>query len=228
MTSKTFTSGTVIDAPWLNDVNTATYTTVPALNTTVSGLTTSVSGKADAGVNADITQLNWANGVGFGTAPLSGINASITLSGGIKFPAVPVASSDPTTLDGYAEGTFTPTLLLGGSSTSQSYLVQVGWYTRIGNRVFFNCQVYSALLGSGTGAVTIGNLPYTVLSTSYNENPCVVNFGNTSGSLQIQGSAYPGTTTVVLSKTSAGSTTALQKTDLTNSSYIIISGQYML
>ena len=30
MTSTVFSSGTVITAPWLNDVNTTTYTTVPA------------------------------------------------------------------------------------------------------------------------------------------------------------------------------------------------------
>jgi len=40
MTSKTFTSGTVVDSPWLNDVNTATYTSVPALQTKTANLPT--------------------------------------------------------------------------------------------------------------------------------------------------------------------------------------------
>ncbi len=55
MTSKTFTSGTVIDSAWLNDVNTTTYTTVPALNT-------SVTNKATNGANTDITSLSGLTG----------------------------------------------------------------------------------------------------------------------------------------------------------------------
>jgi len=75
MTSKTFTSGTVVDSPWLNDVNTATYTSVPALQTktanlpTVStfagtmmddvdaaGVRTTIAAAA-SGANADITSM---------------------------------------------------------------------------------------------------------------------------------------------------------------------------
>lgn len=57
MTSKTFTSGTVIDSAWLNDTNTSVYITVPLLQTS----------KASAGVNTDITSLN-APSLGAATA----------------------------------------------------------------------------------------------------------------------------------------------------------------
>lgn len=51
MTSTTFVDQqTVIMASWLNDVNTATYTTVPAH-------TTAIAGKAALGANTDITSL---------------------------------------------------------------------------------------------------------------------------------------------------------------------------
>lgn len=72
MTSKTFVTGTVIDSAWLNDVNTATYTTIPALST----------GKANAGANNDITSL------GALTVPLAtaGANTNITSLAGLSTP----------------------------------------------------------------------------------------------------------------------------------------------
>jgi len=82
MTSKTFVPGTVVDSPWLNDVNTATYTTVPAQQTDIVALQTkttnlptvsafagtmmddvdavsvrSTIGAAAAGTNSDITSM---------------------------------------------------------------------------------------------------------------------------------------------------------------------------
>ncbi|CAB4132813.1 Pectate lyase superfamily protein [uncultured Caudovirales phage] len=55
MTSTVFSSGTVITAPWLNDVNTSTYTTVPsntaniAVNTAAIAVLNSATGAANVG-----------------------------------------------------------------------------------------------------------------------------------------------------------------------------------
>jgi len=51
MASITFVSGTVIPASWLNDINTTTYTTVPALTTRVTALEGG-SGLLDGSVTA--------------------------------------------------------------------------------------------------------------------------------------------------------------------------------
>ena len=48
MTSTVFTSGTVITSPWLNDVNTSTYTTVPS-NTAAIGVLNGSTGAANVG-----------------------------------------------------------------------------------------------------------------------------------------------------------------------------------
>lgn len=59
MASTTFIDGTtLIVADWLNDVNTATYNTVPSLSTTVAAHTTQIAGKAGSGANTDITSLD--------------------------------------------------------------------------------------------------------------------------------------------------------------------------
>jgi len=84
MTSKTFTSGTVVDSPWLNDVNTSTYTTVPAITTKLSPVTSistfsgTVLPSADAptfrtaiaaaasGTNGDITSMTTLSSINGG------------------------------------------------------------------------------------------------------------------------------------------------------------------
>jgi len=76
MTSKTFTSGTVIDSPWLNDVNASTYVTVPPL----AGL---VAGAAQKANNlSDLTNITTAR-TNIGAAPI----ASPTFTGTVTAPA---------------------------------------------------------------------------------------------------------------------------------------------
>ncbi len=91
------------------------------------------------------------NGLGLGTGtPSSGI--------GITFPATQSASSDANTLDDYEEGTWTPSV--GGTAT---YLVQWGYYTRIGNIV--TCQFRLQVNVIGTGSVSlISGLPFTTVA----------------------------------------------------------------
>ena len=98
-------------------------------------------------------------GIGLGTAvPSSGI--------GIAFPATQSASSDANTLDDYEEGTWTP--ILGGatSQSGQSYNVNSGSYTKIGNQVFCTMRISLATAGTITGNAVIKGLPFTSNSTS--------------------------------------------------------------
>ena len=67
----------------------------------------------------------------------------------------------------YEEGTFTPTILLGGteistnSGTYNSAQTQ-GSYTKIGNRVLFNMRVGITNKGGETGDMRVAGLPFTV------------------------------------------------------------------
>ena len=63
-------------------------------------------------------------------------------------------------LDDYEEGTWTPTLRFGGSTTGISYSSQLGRYTKIGDTV--HVQVFIALSskGSASGSADISGLPF--------------------------------------------------------------------
>lgn len=72
-------------------------------------------------------------------------------------------------LDDYEEGTFTPELWddsLSGSE-GQTYSQQAGFYTKIGNRVFFTVWMTVTSLGTLTTTqnIKIGGLPFTSAST---------------------------------------------------------------
>ena len=69
------------------------------------------------------------------------------------------------TLDDYEEGTWTPVFgSTSGSFTSVTYSLQVGNYTKIGNRVYIECrlQITAHTLGSASGGLLVAGLPYTV------------------------------------------------------------------
>lgn len=59
------------------------------------------------------------------------------------------------------KGTFTPTLIGGSTAGSTTYSNQNGYYTRIGNLVFVTADI-AISAATGTGAVTLGNLPFTI------------------------------------------------------------------
>ena len=91
-------------------------------------------------------------GVGGATASASG--------SGITFPATQSASSDANTLDDYEEGTFTPTVLNG---ITPSYGSQIGYYTKVGNIVYYHILI--SLSGASSlngGNLQFGGLPFTV------------------------------------------------------------------
>ena len=68
-------------------------------------------------------------------------------------------------LSSYEEGTFSPTLLIGGSSASGT-VDTGGTYIKIGNLVQVTLEINISSAQSGSSAVTIDNLPFTNASTS--------------------------------------------------------------
>lgn len=65
------------------------------------------------------------------------------------------------TLNQYDEGTWTPTVAFGGSSSGVTYSARTGTFTRIGNRVMCSMFITLSNNGTGTGDFTITGLPFT-------------------------------------------------------------------
>ena len=102
-----------------------------------------------------------------GATDLSG---DLTLAGDIVFNAAGkgiclgvTSNTDANTLDDYEEGTFT----IGWSGASMSSVGNsTGYYTKIGDTVYFQYYNNGMTIGSASGTATITGLPFTSSSTS--------------------------------------------------------------
>jgi hypothetical protein len=125
-------------------------------------------------------------------------------TGGIQFGGDTAAAN---ALDDYEEGTFTPTIVGTSTAGTATYAAngQVGRYTKIGNRVFFDLFL-SWTAHTGTGDLQINGLPFTVQNTTnLNRNySAILNVvAMTAGNL---GAAFssPNTTAVALRQMPTG------------------------
>jgi hypothetical protein len=125
-------------------------------------------------------------------------------TGGIQFGGDTAAAN---ALDDYEEGTFTPTIVGTSTAGTATYAAngQVGRYTKIGNRVFFDLFL-SWTAHTGTGDLQINGLPFTVQNTTnLNRNySAILNVvAMTAGNL---GAAFssPNTTQVALRQMPTG------------------------
>jgi len=83
---------------------------------------------------------------------------------GIDFSATPGTGTSELFAD-YERGDFTPTIIGSTAAGVGTYSAQVGQYTKIGDRVFFNIRlVWSA--HTGTGNMLIAGLPFASSSAS--------------------------------------------------------------
>lgn len=90
------------------------------------------------------------------------VNGSVDLLGGrIEFPISATPESDPTTLDAYEEGTFTPTISFGGTSADIAYSINTGEYTKIGNVVNYIINITLSFKGNASGNLELTGLPFT-------------------------------------------------------------------
>ena len=82
---------------------------------------------------------------------------------GLKFNGDTSASN---ALDDYEEGTWTPQITASaGSAGTAAYSNQMGRYTKIGNKVFFEFQVVMTNKGSWSGYTRVLGFPFTANST---------------------------------------------------------------
>ncbi|MDA9632158.1 hypothetical protein N9S98_00335 [Alphaproteobacteria bacterium] len=154
------------------------------------------------------TQFNMTgNGVFSGTLTASSGNVTISdgnlvvASGhGIDFgatggPTNGTGSSE--LLDDYEEGTFTPILQNSGGVQPAAYDLQTGFYTKIGRLVHASGTVSPNGLGSVSGGVLLGGLPFDSLSTSNNNSSLQIGHAanlNTAAGRAL-GGFLPGNTT---------------------------------
>jgi hypothetical protein len=95
-------------------------------------------------------------------------NVAVTSGSGIDFSATSGTGTSEL-LDDYEEGTWTPTYTTSGTDfDSVTYDIQTGSYVKIGELVTVFCAIRTDALtvGSGSGNVRIGGLPFTVGSTA--------------------------------------------------------------
>ena len=111
-----------------------------------------------------------------GTTTTTANGGKIQVSNGITFPATQVACSDVNTLDDYEEGTWTPVISGTTAAGAGTYSVQVGRYTKIGNKVTAHLNLtWSA--HTGTGNMNIGGLPFTAANVT-NLTPAAIAYAN--------------------------------------------------
>ncbi len=90
-------------------------------------------------------------GTGVGSIGVTASGAWISLGG----------TAAANQLDDYEEGTFTPYFL---NVTVTDYEYQIGWYTKIGNKVFVQIDIESDTIDNAdTSAVAVNGLPFTNL-----------------------------------------------------------------
>ena len=138
-------------------------------NTAITGLVTAsqIATVANTQITGNITSSQiTSNPTLYGNVSVTGVigvgGATTSTSGsGISFPATQSASSDANTLDDYEEGSWTPTLSGTGGAAGQSYSIQNGLYTKIGNVVTVSFDVRLSTLGTISGQAVIGGLPFS-------------------------------------------------------------------
>lgn len=148
------------------------------------------------------------------------------LSGGqIAFPATANPSADANTLDDYEEGTWTPALYFGGYAVGITYAAggQVGRYTKIGNRVFFDLHIALSANGSSSGQASV-SLPIAAAS------------GDTAVSIVADNMTFGGQLMALIGGSTsflklwdlseAGEMAYITEADIADNAYFFISGHY--
>lgn len=142
---------------------------------------------------------------------------------GIQFNGNTAATS---ALDYYDEGTFTPAIIGLTTAGTGTYTAQVGTYTRIGNRVFFQLQlIWTA--HTGTGAMNVSGLPFTSNATTDNAAAISTVHSNITLTASRTLQAYVGanSTEITLAQAVVGGGTSTTVT-LDTAGTLMLSGHY--
>ena len=130
-------------------------------------------------------------------------------------------------LDDYEEGTFTPNLTFGGSSTGVTFGFLTGVYIKIGRLVTIRWGFLLTSKGTSTGNARITGLPFTIQDLSYADA-----VGTCAGAGYTGLTSVPFTigvnnnTQITLSDASSTAQTNLTDANFTNGTYLFGIFQY--
>ena len=128
----------------------------------------------------------------------------------------------------YETGSWNPAVEFGGTS-SGTYSIASGFYTRVGNVVHVSCQINSSTKSAATGIATIVGLPFSSMTGSlypFVGNVTLYNAANlTSAATAL---VAPNSTTVNLYDWGTGGTTALDNTNFGSGTIIRFSATYQI
>jgi hypothetical protein len=212
--------------------------------TTVTSVAIAIAAGAVSGL-ATVATSGSASDLGSGTVPAARLPAptASTLGGveslaavthnfltsistaGVPTQAQPAAAD----LSDYVTGTWTPTLHFVGGTVGITYNNQNGYYTQIGNTVFFQADMTLTSKGSSTGAAYISGLPLTsknqtngyVAVTAW-VNGVIASF---TDMLFYNG---PNSSLIILDKLNTGAAAAMTDADFTNTTEIMFMGHYQV
>ena len=137
--------------------------------------------------NLEKARIDATGNLGIGVTPTAGINASLQIKDGIKFPATQVPSSDPNTLDDCRRGTWTPTQ--GAGLTVVGAFSSSGSYVKVGRQVTVSGQLNGAtsVAVAAAGGLLFTNLPFTAAVVAIGNSTNASN--NLVGSVAISGAS---------------------------------------
>jgi hypothetical protein len=171
--------------------------------TTINAVNTTLSGQSGTGAFAGTISPSFVS-------PTLGVSSATSINFG------------GTSLANYQEGTWTPAYV-GSGGGSATYSTQVGSYTRIGNRVFFESDLI--LTGSTlSGNITISGLPFLPAILAAASIVCEGFTATATTAIQVLINTSGSTLGIYVF--SAGTTTPLTGTQLSTTSQTFISGCY--
>lgn len=130
-----------------------------------------------------------------------------------------------------AGGVFVPAITFGGAAVGVTYAAngQIGYWTKLGNRVLFNAWIELTSKGASAGNLAVTGLT-TPSNIATNNFSAIQIYGATlaaSVASALQAYLGPNSAQLAVSQIVAGAATPITNADLTNTSAFIISGQYL-
>lgn len=131
------------------------------------------------------------------------------------------------TAKAYEEGSWTPVIAFGGSTTGVTYSTQAGRYIKIGKLVYIWFGIVLTSNGTGTGSAMISGLPATSDATAGSGAITASTWAGMSGiSGYIFGNVAVNATTLNLRHSGATATALLTDTNITDTATLVMSGCY--
>jgi len=131
-------------------------------------------------------------------------------------------ATDDVSLKWHNRGTFTPTVRGATSAGAGTYTLQSGSYTRIGDRVQFECQV-AWTAHTGTGSLVLAGLPFIIKNQAHNI-PFTISADNLTFAGQLCAIGSTNTTTSGIYALTSGA--ALSPVSIDTAATLYISGSY--